>query len=461
VAAGAQDLRVTHVTIVSPERAYPARDTTISIHDGRIVASVRTANVIDGHGLFLAPGLIDSHVHLHDIPGMTAEQGRAHPEIARAARDQIPKSFLYSGFTTLLDLNGSPAELADWKTHEPRPDTYFCGGAIIKDGYPMNFVPKPQRYTAFPYMIVDTDSSAAAAVAHMQADGARCVKTFYERGFGPDKNLPLPSLHTIRALVRAAHAVGLPVFVHANGAVAQTFALDAGADVIAHGMWHWDGEPRTDTILGPSEEAILDRVISTHTGWQPTIQVLYGESNLFSTRFLSDPRLAKLLPASLIAWYGTKEGQWYRDAYANGATVTQAQADADEAPWIARVEHATRYLVERHARLLFGTDTPSAPTYANPPGLNAWLEMQNLIDCGETPLEIFQSATLANARALKLDRDIGTVQLGKRANLLLLREDPTQTIHAYTTIVTVILGGRLIVESDISAEKPPAVLRRP
>jgi imidazolonepropionase-like amidohydrolase len=61
------------------------------------------------------------------------------------------------------------------------------------------------------------------------------------------------------------------------------------------------------------------------------------------------------------------------------------------------------------------------PTYANPPGLNGRLEMQRLVDSGVTPAQIFQAATLANARALKLDRDIGTVSVGKRANLLLLR----------------------------------------
>jgi imidazolonepropionase-like amidohydrolase len=101
--------------------------------------------------------------------------------------------------------------------------------------------------------------------------------------------------------------------------------------------------------------------------------------------------------------------------------------------------------------MLFGTDTPSAPTYANPPGLNGWLEMLRLIDAGETPAQIFKSATLTNAQALKLDRDIGTVQVGKRADLLLLRQDPTQTIDAYTGIVKVILNGRLLDPSELAA----------
>jgi imidazolonepropionase-like amidohydrolase len=59
---------------------------------------------IDGTGLFLTPGLIDSHVHLGAIPGMTPEQEAAHPDIARAARDQIPRRYLLSGLTSLIDL---------------------------------------------------------------------------------------------------------------------------------------------------------------------------------------------------------------------------------------------------------------------------------------------------------------------------------------------------------------------
>jgi imidazolonepropionase-like amidohydrolase len=126
-------------------------------------------------------------------------------------------------------------------------------------------------------------------------------------------------------------------------------------------------------------------------------------------------------------------------------------ANENFATVIDRAKYATAYVIARHGRILFGSDTPSAPTYANPPGLNEWLEMHKLIDAGETPKQIFESATLTNARALKLDRDIGTVQVGKRANLLLLRQDPTQTIDAYAGIAKVILNGRVLDPSELAA----------
>jgi imidazolonepropionase-like amidohydrolase len=77
--------------------------------------------------------------------------------------------------------------------------------------------------------------------------------------------------------------------------------------------------------------------------------------------------------------------------------------------------------------------------------------MHQLIDAGETPAQIFRSATLVNAQAMKLDQDIGTVQVGKRANLLLLRQDPTQTIEAYSDIAKVILNGRVLEPSELAA----------
>jgi predicted amidohydrolase YtcJ len=188
------------------------------------------------------------------------------------------------------------------------------------------------------------------------------------------------------------------------------------------------------------------------------MQVLYGIKDLFSTSYLSDPQLSRVLPSNVLEWYRSPEGQWFRVVVsqemklpADANPIQLERVFKDFAPAVDRVKHATTYLVARHGRILFGSDTPSAPTYANPPGLNEWLEMHRLIDAGETPAQIFKSATLTNAQALKLDRDIGTVQVGKRANLLLLRQDPTQTIDAYAGIAKVILNGRVLDPSELAA----------
>ena len=161
------------------------------------------------------------------------------------------------------------------------------------------------------------------------------------------------------------------------------------------------------------------------------------------------------MPRSLIDWYRTPEGRWFRDSMvADTPALASSSAAANMlSDPINRVAAATAYMAQHHARLLFGSDTPSAPTYANPPGLNGWLEMRHLADAGMTPDQIFQAATLSNARALKLDREIGTVQVGKRANLLLVPSDPRKSIDAYHEIVMVILGGRALDPNSLRADR--------
>jgi imidazolonepropionase-like amidohydrolase len=79
------------------------------------------------------------------------------------------------------------------------------------------------------------------------------------------------------------------------------------------------------------------------------------------------------------------------------------------------------YLASRDANFLFGTDTPSAPTYGDLPGLNGYLEMQQLKKAGLSFEQIFRAATINNARKFKIDSQVGTIEPGKIANLVLLK----------------------------------------
>jgi hypothetical protein len=228
---------------------------------------------------------------------------------------------------------------------------------------------------------------------------------------------------------------------------------------MAHGMWNLYQEHSTTSEVTPGMKKILDEELARNVGVQPTMQVLYGIRDVIGASFLSDPRLPRVLPSNLIDWYRSPEGQWFHVVLSQGiklpadANPSELERAANEAlgSVMDRGKLATAYAIARHGHILFGTDTPSAPTYANPPGLNGWLEMHRLMDAGETPAQIFKSATLTNAQALKLDRDIGSVQVGKRANLLLLRQDPTQTIDAYSGIAKVILNGRVLDAADLAA----------
>jgi predicted amidohydrolase YtcJ len=172
------------------------------------------------------------------------------------------------------------------------------------------------------------------------------------------------------------------------------------------------------------------------------------------------------VPPAALEWFRSDDGRWYRKANAT-AYLPKAVLDSGDpakqwdairspeasliGPAIERGASAARYMAAHQARFLFGSDTPGSPSFANQPGLNGWLEMRLLIDAGLTPAQVVRAATLTNAEAFGLTRDLGTVQVGKRANLLLTRQDPTQSIQAYDDIVKVILGGRILDRAELAA----------
>jgi imidazolonepropionase-like amidohydrolase len=114
------------------------------------------------------------------------------------------------------------------------------------------------------------------------------------------------------------------------------------------------------------------------------------------------------------------------------------------------------FLAERDARLLFGSDTPSAELHTNPPGLNGRLEMDNWIAAGVSEAKLFRAMTIDNARVMRLDDEMGTIEPGKKANLLLLGADPLKNVKAYDAIETVFLNGRPITRETLSARHAPA-----
>jgi hypothetical protein len=84
---------------------------------------------------------------------------------------------------------------------------------------------------------------------------------------------------------------------------------------------------------------------------------------------------------------------------------------------VRSVHQRVAHLSGNDANFLFGPDTPSAPTYGNLPGLNGYLETQELQRAALSLEQIFRAATINNAREFKLDSQLGTIEPGKIANL--------------------------------------------
>lgn len=468
---GANRTWITDATIISPENLDNIERGSVLVEDGRITRVERNpkakrpagAVVISGKGQYLIPGLMDSHVHVTSIPGMGFNQEKTHEAMVQSYRKQLPRSYLYYGNTTLVDLVATdPQELNDFR-HEPlHPDLYDCNPSMpLANGYPMSFA--PADFKLFPNFIYDPRQAAsipaeykpeehtpAADVARVKNAGGICVKTFFERGFGPQRNLPVMSPEMLAQVRKAATDNGLVLMMHANSFEAQKFAVAGNVDVIAHGLWNW-GDLDKSADLPDEIKRLLDEIVEKRIGYQPTIQVLYGLEAYFDPEYLKNPAIAKVVPKTLLEWFNSPEGKWFgKEINENGVPDAVLMHRFELGP-ILHVRQVVAYLASRNANFLFGTDTPSAPTYGNLPGLNGYLEMQQLHKAGMPLRQIFQAATISNVREFKLESQIGTIEPGKIANLVLMKKNPLETVGAYDSITTVFVHGKPIPREDLAA----------
>jgi imidazolonepropionase-like amidohydrolase len=465
---------ITNVTVISPENLFNIAPASVLIEEGRIARIERKvgindmvgATVVSGKGKFLIPGLIDSHVHLASVPGMTSDQHEGHSEMVAAYFKQLPRSYLYYGYTTLVDLAVVDQPVLDEFRRAPlHPDLYDCGLSLpVANGYPMSFLPPATRFKRFPNFIYDPtqkesipaeyapgDHTPAADIAKVKGSGGICVKTYFERGFNGDWHLPVMSAEMFAQVRKAATESGLVLMLHANSFEAQKFGVEGNTDVLAHGMWHWDDADAKKTQLTPEITKVLDQVVQKKIGYQATIQVLEGERAYFDPEYLKMPAIPDVIPRQMLAWLNTSDGQWFKkELNEENAPDATLLAGYDNGP-LRRVRLVVAYLASKDADFLFGTDTPSGPIYGNLPGLNGYLEMQQLHKAGLSLAQIFKASTINNAMKLKLDAQLGTIEPGKVANLLLLEKSPLESVDAYDTIDTIWIHGQLISRTSLSA----------
>jgi hypothetical protein len=467
---------ITEVTIISPENPEHIGTGSVLLENGRISRVDRMggpknaadATVVSGKGLFLIPGLIDSHVHLASIPGLPPEMsfGPAGGKSAMTKKyfEQLPRSYLYFGYTTLVDLAVVDQRVLENFRQAPlHPDLYDCGASLpLANGYPMSSAPPETRFKLFPNFIYDPKRAStipveykpqyhtpAANVARVKRSGGVCVKTYFERGFGADRNLPVMDATGLADIRRAATQSDLALMMHANSFEAQKFAVEGDVDVLVHGMWNWGGLNQ-QTELPREIKDVLDRIAQKRIGYQSTIQVMQGLRAYFDPEYLKIKAIPKVIPTEMLEWFNSPEGKWFKKELVDGNAPDAAMRNGFDNGPLRRVRQVVAYLASKDANFLFGTDTPSSPTYGNLPGLNGYLEMRQLQEAGLSLKQIFRAATINNAREFKIDSQVGTIEPGKIANLVLLKKSPLESVDAYDSIVTVWIHGNQISRDSLA-----------
>ena len=464
---GHDELLIHNVTIVSPERSTPLTHADVLIRGNRISRIGRglqasAARKIDGRGRYLIPGLIDSHVHVGFPAPFDNEVASDRPDLLQSYRAQLPRAYLAFGYTTLIDLAFDAHTRAWWDAALIRPHLLNCGpGLRVAGGYGAQHLPKnlkpedsanlvyePHAAADWPKQLNPDDFTPAKVVARVAKRGAICLKVYVESGFGIF-HWPVPSVATLSALHTEAKRRGMPMIVHANSVDAWREALTAKTDIIAHGLWQWDGD-RTNSTPPDEARALIQQASRQKVKDQPTLETVYGEASVFDPTVLDDPRYSLAVPQKVISYLRSPEGVAKRRPVANRYLKNFPNAPQVISAAGRRASATLRMMQAARIRLLFGTDTPAEEgDIGNPPGLNGRMEMQHWADAGIPLSEILKAATLDNAHAFGL-KDRGTIEPGKRADLVLLSANPLKSVSAYDEIVMTILDGRPVMRSALA-----------
>ncbi|HSK75357.1 MAG TPA: amidohydrolase family protein [Thermoanaerobaculia bacterium] len=418
-----------HVVPMTEEGAV-LPDRTVLVRNGRIAAIGPKGEVeipagaltIDGAGRYLLPGLADLHVHLEYFE---------NPDILAL--------FLANGVTTVRNMDGRPGIL-EWRNRIAAGDllgpTIVTAGPIL-DGDP----PLLDDNT-----VVRTAAEAASAVAGQADAGYDFVKVY--------TNL---SAEAYEAVLAAAKERGLPVAGHIPRTMDLERVLASGQTSLEHldgyddaieaddspvrNRWHWS---KLYMAMPADPEKIRQAAQRTAASgvWNvPTLVVKDKVAPLDEmVRWLDLPEM-RYLPQARAAW-DPRTWDPQRARLINNF-------DAEDRETLVRGRGnrlaLVRALHQAGAGLLVGTDTPNPFVF---PGFAIHEELRAFVDAGLTSAEALAAATREPARFLGTS-DFGTVEPGKRADLLLLEANPLEDVGNLARRTGVMVRGRWLPEAEL------------
>jgi len=316
-------LLIENINIISPQFQQPQLNRYVLIEDGRITKIsdqkiLSKGLKIDGKGLFLTPGIMDSHAHVSSVPGMgfgVEPMSQKHPKLVSQYYEQQPRSFLYHGVTQVLDPN--PGINSHHFTKQALHPKYFrCEVITSKNTFPYVEKQDDLSRSMFPYLVDENAkknelNSAENIVHKISKSGASCIKLYFENGYGNADHWKLLSKETLSRIKNAAEEMQLPILAHANALDMQKLAVEADVDVIAHGLWNWGEYSQSQTIPKQISEH-LDKIISKKIGFMPTQRVIAGLGEVMIPKIEDTPEFNNVTPDSLIQWYKTSDAEWFK-----------------------------------------------------------------------------------------------------------------------------------------------------
>jgi imidazolonepropionase-like amidohydrolase len=377
------------VTLIDGRGGPPLLDATVIVRGERIAAvgsrnSVSVpegAEVVDGSGLTLLPGLIDSHFHLEGA--------------------NLPTLMLRRGVTSVRD-PGQWIEAYDdvRKGTGPTPRLFLCGPHLDTP---------PPAYPADSYIARDPDE-ARQTVNRFIDQGASAIKVYFR--------LPLG---LISVVTKTAHARGVPVTAHLE-------IVDAG-DAIRAGIDGVEHVTSFGTALLPLRDAEQYRqsVLADNSARRE------GRYKVWSTIDLDSPRARELIDLIVQkrTFISATLAVFERRAGDKDTTDVHVKGFQNMMGFVGRARKAGAHVV---------VGSHSTVPHAQP-GWAYQREMELVVESGLTPMQAIMAGTLENARFFRIEKRLGSIEAGKLADLVLIDGDPLQDISAMRRVKRVMLNG--------------------
>lgn len=450
---GPPALALTGATLVDGTGGAPVPDAVVLVEDGRIAcAGTRDAcavpegvRPVDLSGQWIAPGLVDAHVHFSQTgwadgrPDALDVRGRYPYAEVIAGLEGRPERFfrahLCSGTTAVFDVGGYPwtLDLGRRAAADRRAPRVRAAGPLVSTwDFWLNLPAEKQ------FLYLSDREAAQEEVGYLAARGADAIKVWFipaeERSSGE-------MTAVVRAAGEEASRVGLPLIVHATDLELAKTALRAGAKLLVHSV-----DDR------PVDEEFLDLARKAGTVYCPTLTVARGYLDMYRAAATGEaPRVDDpngcVDPRTLAR---VAESAEVGELLPGGLSTPGSLARFDEV-LRRREETAARNLIAVHRAgipIAMGTDAGNPLTLHGP---SVYAELEAMEAAGLTPAEVLVAATMGGARALGLSEEIGTVEVGKAADLVVLGEDPTTSASAFRSVRRVMKGGVLFRVEDLSA----------
>lgn len=411
----AEDILFVNVHLVPMTDEIVLGDRTVWVRDGRIAAiGIRAptagseeARTIDGRGGYLMPGLADLHVHMDGDP------------LALAL-------FIANGVTSVREMSGTPRTL-EWAR------------AAAESG-----ILAPTIYTTGP-ILGSREASATERVINTAAEGRAEVARQYDQGFRLVKPYTFLPAEAYRAIIDDARARGMYSVGHVPYSVGIDGVIAAGQDEIAHiHSLHqdffagFDPDHVFDTYEIDERRTAEIAAALAAAGIRVCVTLAVDQALLDA----KDPDAYLRRPQQ--AYAPPSEAAYMRSARWEFKSLwPRSYLRETYLPWLYRL---TRALHEAGVQLVLGTDS-GVPGLIH--GFTTHEELRLLVEAGLTPYEALLTGTRHAAAAAGASGQWGTIEVGARADLILVEGDPLQDIANAARIVGVTKAGQWLDRGEL------------